>query len=290
MKLCYCDESGTGDEPIAVMVGLIADAQRMHVTKGNWQELLTILSRTVGRPIAEIHTRDFYAGSGPWYGLQGPQRAEIIGNVFDWLADRKHRIVYTSVEKASFFESQKAGQIPKDANTIWRFMGLHLMLAVQKVHQRHDRNKGHTFFVFDNEERERMKFTDLVAEPPAWTDSFYGKGKKQQRLDQVVDVPYFGDSAEVHLLQVADFIAYFLRRHAEIAAGYSNAKYTDEVDRLQGWIKTIVECSIGGSAMYPATGRCECADLFYSHAPEVIRTLHRNSQTQSTVPQGAGGM
>ena len=275
MKLCYCDESGTGDEPIAVMVGLVADAQRMHVTKDEWQELLTALSRTVGKPIAEIHTRDIYAGSGPGYGLKGPQRAEIIGNVFEWLSARKHQVVYVGVEKSKYFESLKAGKIPKEVNTIWRFMGLHLLLAVQKVHQRHGRNKGHTFFVFDNEERERMKFTDLVSSPPAWTDSFYGKAKKQARLDQVVDVPYFGDSEEVHLLQVADFIAYFLRRHAEITAGYSDIKYTDELDKLDGWIKTIVERSIGGCAIYPATGRCECAELFHAHAPDVIKTLHR---------------
>jgi hypothetical protein len=54
MKLCYCDESGTGDEPIAVMVGIIVDAQRMHVTKEHWGDLLTGLSRVVGRAIDEI--------------------------------------------------------------------------------------------------------------------------------------------------------------------------------------------------------------------------------------------
>lgn len=275
MKLCYCDESGTGNEPIAVMVGLIADSHRMHVTKRDWQYLLVALSRLVGKEIKELHTRDFYAGSGPWYGLKGPERAAIIARVFDWLSARKHQLVYTCVEKSRFFESQKAGQIPKDVQTIWRFMGLHLLLAVQKVHQRQERNKGHTVFVFDNEERERMRFTDLVAIAPAWTDSFYSKGKKQSRLDQIIDVPYFGDSEEVHLLQVADFVAYFLRRHAEVCAGYSDARYTDEVDKLDGWIQILTRCSIGGRAIYPATGRCDCAELFYAHAPDCIRALHR---------------
>jgi hypothetical protein len=40
MKVCYCDESGTGDEPIAVMVGVLVDSQRMHITKKDWCELL----------------------------------------------------------------------------------------------------------------------------------------------------------------------------------------------------------------------------------------------------------
>ncbi len=88
--------------------------------------------------------------------------------------------------------------------------------------------------------------------PPAWTDSYYDKGKKQARLDQVVDVPYFGDSKEVGLLQVADFVAYFLRRHAEIAAGYSEPKYPDEMHKLNGWIATLRSRCLGGSMMYPA--------------------------------------
>lgn len=79
----------------------------------------------------------------------------------------------------------------------------------------------------------------------------------------------------MHLLQVADFLAFFLRRHAEIAAAYSEERYPEEAERLSGWIQTIKERSIGGSTIYPATGRCECAELFYSHAPEVLRKLHR---------------
>jgi hypothetical protein len=155
-------------------------------------------------------------------------------------------------------------------------MGMHLVLAIQKYCQRQKKNKGNTIFVFDNEEREHMRFTDLITNPPAWSDSYYDKGKKQARLDQVIDVPYFGDSKEVVLLQVADFLAYFLRRYAEIAAGYSTEKYEDEMAKVASWIKVLDEHSIGRSAIYPAVGRCECADLFFSHAPDVLRVLDRS--------------
>jgi hypothetical protein len=276
MKVCYCDESGTGDEPIAVMVGVIVDAQRMHVTKSDWKTLLQKLARIVGKPIEEIHTRDFYAGNEKWRSLPGLQRSEIITATFEWLRDRKHDVVYVGVEKSKYFESQKAGLLPEGANTLWRFMGLHLMLAVQKAHQRLEKTKGHTIFVFDNEERERMRFTDLIASPPAWTDSYYERGKHDARLDQVIDVPYFGDSTEVHLLQVADFVAFFLRRHAEIAAGYSKERYDQEGDKIANWLATLKACSFAPRFVYPATGRCECSNLFYKHAPEVLLTLSRS--------------
>jgi len=72
MKLCYCDETGMGNEPIAIMVGVIVDAQRMHVTKQHWRGLLATLSAICGHELAEIHTRDFYSGSGVWREMEGP--------------------------------------------------------------------------------------------------------------------------------------------------------------------------------------------------------------------------
>jgi hypothetical protein len=273
MKICYCDESGTGDEPIAVMVGIVVDSQRMHVTKDHWRGLLDTLSGIVGRKIEEIHTRDFYSGNGVWRDVPGPQRSDVITSVFAWLTERKHHVVYTAVEKKTYFANLNAGRIHLDLNTPWRFMGFHLLLSVQRAFQTHEKTKGNTIFVFDNEERERLRFTDLVNNPPAWSDSYYSKGKKQQRLDQIVDVPYFGDSTEVALIQVADFTAYFLRRYAEIADGYSQPRYPDEAPKVAGWIATLRERCIGRSSIYPAKGRCECAELFFANAPASIRSL-----------------
>lgn len=275
MKACYCDESGTGEEPIAVMVGVIIDTQRMHVTKDEWKGLLIALSRIVKAPVPEFHTRDFYSGNGIWRAIDGAMRSDMITVILEWLKERRHDVVVVGVDKAKYLESQRAGQLPAEVNTLWRFMGLHLMLAVQRLHQRLGKTRGHTFFVFDNEERERMRFTDLIANPPAWTDSYYSKAKKQSRLDQIVDVPYFGDSKEVHLLQLADFLAFFIRKHAEIAGGLTKKKYADEDSKLDGWLKILKERSVPARAVFPATGRCECADLFFDHAPEAIRAIGR---------------
>ena len=73
MQFVYIDESGTGDEPIGVMVGILADSYRMRPTKEDWLNLLIKLSSIVGREIDEIHTRDFYSGNSPWRGLSGKQ-------------------------------------------------------------------------------------------------------------------------------------------------------------------------------------------------------------------------
>ncbi len=49
MKLCYCDEIGTGKEPYAVLLGVVVNATRMHVTKDGWVGFLHDLSKQVGQ-------------------------------------------------------------------------------------------------------------------------------------------------------------------------------------------------------------------------------------------------
>jgi hypothetical protein len=270
MKFCYLDESGTGTEPYAVMVGVVVDSQRMNLTKAHWEELLLALSKIVGRTITEIHTCDFYAGNGPWRGLVGEQRAKIISAVFGWLQERKHHIVYSTVDKTKFNNEFRGEPQAREVGSLWRFMALHTVLAIQKHFQSFESNKGNTVLIFDNEEREAKDFTQIVKEPPEWTDSYYNRAPKQGRLDQIVDVPYFGDSRQVSLIQVADFVSFFMRRYAEVREGVMPLEYTDEAERLDGWIATALARVISKSAIYPSRGRCECADLFYRYAPKCL--------------------
>lgn len=273
MNLCYCDESGTGEESIATMVGIVVDAGRMHLTKADWAKLLEKLSKMAGHQIVELHTRDFYSGNGVFRDIKGKERAEVISEVFQWLCARKHHVVYSSVRKASYFEALERQEIPDELNTLWRFLGFHLILAMQKNCQREWRNKGHTIFVFDNEERERMRFTDIIMKPPAWSDAYYRRESKQRQLDQIVDVPYFGDSKEVSLIQLADFMSFFLRRYAEIKEGLVPAKYADEEEKVAEWITELASRSIGSAYIYPKTQREYAENLFYLRAPDSIRSL-----------------
>lgn len=273
MKLCYCDESGNGSEPIAVMAGIFVDAKRMSPTKQEWRDLLSELSDVAGKRITEFHTREFYSGNHTWHGVTGPKRAEIAMRIAKWRSDRRHDIVYSAVVKKQYDERKRAGEMKDELNTHWRYLGFHLVLAIQKYSQCISGKKGHTIFVFDNEYKQELRFTDLLLRPPSWSDGYYGRGAKQDALDQLVDVPYFGDSRDVGLIQVADFVAYFLRRYAEIKEGCGKAPYPDEDSRVSAVVNCLMERSIGRSFMYPKTGRDESAELFYGLSPESIRNL-----------------
>ena len=181
--------------------------------------------------------------------------------------------MYSAVNKAVYQEQFALQHIPDELNTVWRFMGFHLVLAMQKHCQRESKNKGHTIFVFDNEERERLRFTDIIARPPEWSGEYYEKTKKQKALDQIVDVPYFGDSRDVALVQLADVASFFLRRYAEIKDNLVAPRYGDEETRVEGWIESLMDRSIPKACMYPKVGRCQCEDIFFRCAPPSVRSL-----------------
>src|SRR5205085_1654825 len=130
-----------GEEPIATMVGIVVDASRMHLTKDHWAGLLSDISKLAGRDIVELHSRDFYPGRGAYSGIDGATRAEIISVIFEWLAARKHQVVYAAVVKNAYNTARLAQAIPDELNTIWRFMGFHVTLAMQKFFQVHKKNK-----------------------------------------------------------------------------------------------------------------------------------------------------
>lgn len=129
------------------------------------------------------------------------------------------------------------------------------------------KDEGHTIFIFDNEHREEKHFKEFIFQPPAWSDSYYERGKKQRALAHVIDVPYFADSKDVALLQLADFSAYFLRRYAEIEERHSAPRYPDEYPKVKSWINW----SIGLNCIYPAKGRDKTTDLFYQLCPRSLR-------------------
>jgi hypothetical protein len=161
MKFCYIDESGTGDEPIAVMVGILTDHHRMNPTKSDWRALLNTLTEAVGKPVTEIHTKDLYAGNSPFRQLTPVQRSNLIGQIFQWLRDRKHSIVYTAVNKSYYAEHKDQEVFHSDLGTLWRHMAFHVTLALQKHGQTFEKNKGNTVLIFDNKVTDQRSFTKL---------------------------------------------------------------------------------------------------------------------------------
>lgn len=258
-----------------VMVGIIVDTTRMHVTKDYWTDFLGKLSQASGRRVAEFHSRDFYKGNGAWRELDGKSRAATIEAVLAWVRERKHSCVLAAIDKEQYGKFRGDDVRVKEMTSPWCATAMHCALQVQKQHQCEDKNKGHTVLIFDREVAEEAVISQLVAVPPPWVDTYYDRGRKQTALDQIVDVPFFADSKHIVLAQIADLFAYILRTWAEIAAGLLKERYAGEGCKMEEWVKMIGSTALSCSTRYPVKNRCEASQLFWDLAPDVVKSIGR---------------
>jgi hypothetical protein len=289
VKFCYADESGKGEEPILVLTGIVADAYRMHVTKADWLEILAELSQILSRPIEEFHTHQFYRGNSIWRRLNGEERTAVLDHILEWLAERNHKIVFSAIDKRKADGAELDGReqfVHTGRPDYWKLAALHLLISIQKLHQREERNKGHTVIIFD-EGRGAGEVAEIVLKPPPWSDSFYDYQRlirKRNRelpnpeppLSVIVDVPYFADSRHVGMLQLADLFAYLLRRYAELRTGFRNEEYSGEADKVARWVSQIACQLVPDVYRWRTTRTCECSNFFRDIAPVPLVDLHRN--------------
>src|SRR5699024_2167226 len=123
----------------------------------------------------------------------------------------------------------------------------------------------------------------LLKKPPEWSDTYYARNAKRRALCQLVDAPYFADSKNVGLLQVADFLAYFVRRHVEIKENAVPEKYKDEAKKMEKWFSQIKDRTIPYQSMYPKRQRrseerrvgkgCRCGREWYYRQIRVQNSL-----------------
>jgi hypothetical protein len=69
VKLCYVDETGTdGESPVVVMVGIIADSQRLRRTQVEFASAFKRLGDLPKRTIQELKSTNVYRGRGALAG------------------------------------------------------------------------------------------------------------------------------------------------------------------------------------------------------------------------------
>lgn len=270
MKFCYVDESGTHSDPYLVMAGIIVDASRMHVTKGIWFDFLDLISEVAGRRIEEFHARELYGGSGEWHKIDGAERKKIITAVIKWLADRKHHVTWSAIDNNIWNRLKKTESRLQELGNPWRTAAFHIVLTLQKRFQSESKTKGHTVCVFDHKSSEEKDFPKFICRPPDWSGTYYSHDSRKRPLDQIVDVPHFVDSELAVLIQIADLVAYILRRFTELKNGNSE-RYKGEDQTIQDWIHSIQERAIPSKDRYLKRGRCETMNLFWNLAPDCLR-------------------
>lgn len=270
MKFCYLDETGTGQDTVVIIVGVIVDVQRMNRTKQEWRELFDAIAAVAKKDITEIHAKDLLPGNDAWRGVDAQIRDRVVDLILDWLIERKHSLTFSAIDRKRFKASTDTRCIVLVDE--WCAAAFHVMLTLQKAHQKNEKNKGHTLLIFDKG-KSTASILGLVQQPPDWSDTYYERGKKQEQLDQIIDVPFFAESHHVPLIQIADLIGYILRRWADLEDYQQIEKYEGERAKYERWIGKIKQVCLKTSFRYLKRSGCDTAKFYRSLAPESLQAL-----------------
>lgn len=274
MKVCYIDESGNQsaeDAPIFVMVGIVADAQRMSRTKEEFSGIFEEIASLFPEALKELKGSMIFNGAGRWRNVDASKRKEIIRRLCQWIVDRKHSLALAAIDRGSFAKNV-AGAPQELAADCWLAGALHIVLQVQRAHQSLEKNKGQTFMIFDENKKKADALPELLYSPPEWADSYYSREKKQARLDQIVDSAFFVKSHHAGLTQVADVFAFVFRRYAELVDGHADEAFDGERAIVEGYVQQLKPRLLAKAHRWPPKSS-PCAKWYTDIAPPSLRAL-----------------
>lgn len=258
MYIGYIDESGyvgrarNPDQPIQAIACILPSAYNLHRTTDEFAFNMQIL-RENNIPLAELKAEEIYRGRGAWQRVNGDIRHEIFARYFDWLVNRRHKIILSLIDNNRYFDLKDSGdQIANCLGFPYVAGALHIGLAVQKHNQGKKRNKGKTILIFDEQRDFENTVEDLIARPPEFTDVFYGyQSGDGSRLNQIIDTAYFVKSHYSYLVQTADTVAFVSRLYLQLTTYEMPESYDGELSRIREWCDMIERRLISRSHLYP---------------------------------------
>ena len=273
MKVCYVDESGnTAQDPCLVMVGVLVDSLRLHRTQREFAEVFDIVQGLFQENLRELKGSKMILGRDRWRKVDPDIRKLIAGYFCDWIARRKHRLIVTAIGRARLEKTRRGGQ-PAECHDAWLAAGLHVALQIQKTSQKSGNNKGHTFLIFDDNKLKADTLSNLLWKPPAWTDDYYDRRKRQEPLDQIIDTTFSIKSHHAGLVQVADLFAFILRRYAEIEDYGAAEEWPGEKVLLDDYVASLAGRLLSKPARWPTRTGSVAAKWFNDVAPPSLKAL-----------------
>ena len=267
----YVDETGTdGTSPVTVMAGIVANSERVGRTRAELAQILGNLGEVATGYMTELKSKHLLAGTGAWKNVPGETRRNVVSNLCGWVCDRKHDLALAAIDQQRFEENPFQRHHLRNP---WQASAWHIALQMQRAQQSRKGNKGRTVLVFDDNKREAANFSDLVYDPPAWSDDYYCRHPKRQPLDQIVDTPFVVKSHQVGLVQIADIFASLFRRYTELRDYGQPERYAGEHAHVTEWIEMLTPRHLPRSHRWPQRTSSECANWYGSVAPPALLDL-----------------
>lgn len=272
MKFCYADESlDDASQKVQVMVGIVADAQRLNRSRSEFAEIFGLVERTFPEALKELKGSRIFYGRGGWRDVPPELRKDVFRRFCEWICERKHLLAISAIDIGRF--ARLPDDYPHALRDLWVAGALHIALQLQKLHQTLRKNKGHTVLIFDENKAKADRLNEVLFAPPEWTEAYYDKRKKQVPLDQIIDSAFFTKSHHAGLAQVADLFAFVFRRYAELTDYGAEPVYAGEKDDIDPLVELLAPRLISRSHRCPKRPKDKCTAFFVDLTPDCLVDL-----------------
>lgn len=251
------------------MVGILVDAARLNRTREEFAEIFDVLQGFFTENLRELKGAKMIFGRDRWRNVDPALRKRVAEYLCNWIVTRKHTLLLSAVDRAKL---ASAAESPVK-NDEWLAAGLHVALQVQKSCQSAKKHKGHTFLIFDENKAKADALSELLWQPNPWTDDYYAKTKKQERLDQLIDSAFTVKSHHAGLVQVADLFALIFRRYAELADFGTPETWAGERELINDYVTLMTPRLASRASRWPVKTTSESARWFNSIAPNSLMAL-----------------
>lgn len=271
MKVCYVDESGCPpQDQIFVMVGIVADATKLHKTSREFAAFFEKVRNVFPENLKELKGSRILYGKGAWRQVDASKRKQIFVDLSKWLDERAHSVLISAIDAKTMASS--AARFPKTpqeiSNDIWKAAALNIALQVQVRHQGEEKNKGNTFLFIDDNAQKLPGLCDILWTPPAWLDGYYPKKPKDEHLNQIIDTAFAVRSHHCNLVQVADLLAFVVRRYFELLNKVNNPEWMEEPEFVKECLKTIAPRIYKNSGAMKNANSSPAASWYRAIAPK----------------------
>jgi hypothetical protein len=267
------DESGNNEnDPCLVMVGIVVDAYRLNRTREEFKEIFDDIQQQFQESLKELKGAKVIFGRDRWRKVDPETRQRIVSFLCNWVRNRKHHIVLAAIDRERFKQSDRS-RFPEVDDDPWLACSLHIALQIQKYHQGKKKNKGRTFLFIDENKQKADKLSELLFEPPEWTDPYYRRRKNQARLDQLIDSSFAVKSHHAGLVQVADLYALILRRYAELHEYKRSEEWQGEKSLIDECARTLASRMLPKATRWPERTDAPCCKWYNDIAPKSLRGL-----------------
>jgi hypothetical protein len=259
MYICYIDESGhcgkkfNPEQPVEVLCGVLTDISKVFKTQKEQQKLIKLLNDN-GIPLDELKASEAYRGQKAWKDVKPEIRDVIFEYIFSFMTDRFCKYIVCPIDSKKYFDllnaknptAQKIGY-PYEAGA------LNVIMALQKIHRTKKNNKGKTIVVFDEQTDHDGNILKLFESDLSFSDEFCGfiAKEKRERIDVILDVPFFSKSHLAIIVQLADFTAFVVQRYLLLTTYAHAEKYPGELEKISNWYSKITENTISSSSIAP---------------------------------------